>query len=162
MTSSEARKASDNQGIGKNSIPIRQREDQEVEIREGERRLPPQEHIYKEVPEQAASEILIQFELMDGAISIQTRHHRRLLSAKKTIGNKLYVLAHEISIHPHKSTGEGITDELPLYIDSIGNNFSNPILRELVVEETVEKASKVTVQTLVTRYELVGEGETGH
>ncbi|KAL0917295.1 hypothetical protein M5K25_012348 [Dendrobium thyrsiflorum] len=48
--SSETREATDNQGCGENPNPIRRREDEEVEILEGEERIPPLEPNPREEP----------------------------------------------------------------------------------------------------------------
>jgi hypothetical protein len=83
-------------------------------------------------------------------------------SQEQTVGNELNVLAHEGSVHAKQSTGKSIREELLLDSDSLSDDGLDGLLAGAVVEEGEQQASKVCVHALVTRDELVGEGETGH
>lgn len=83
-------------------------------------------------------------------------------SDEQTIGNKLNVLLHQCGVHAQQSTGKSLGQELLLDSDSISDDFTDNLLAGAVLQVRVEQASKVSVQTLVTRDELVGKGQTRH
>lgn len=83
-------------------------------------------------------------------------------SDKQTIGNKLNVLLHQVGVHAQKSARESLSQELLLDSDGISDDVTDNLLAGAVLQVRVEQASKVSVQTLVTRDELVGEGQTRH
>jgi hypothetical protein len=49
-----------------------------------------------------------------------------------------------------------------LNLDSIGDDIIDDLLACAVLEVRVQETSEVSVQTLITRNELVGEGQTRH
>lgn len=81
---------------------------------------------------------------------------------EKTISDELNVLLHEVGVHAEESTWKGISEELLLDGNSLGDDVLNGLLAWAMLEVGEEKAGKVGVETLVTGDELVGEGKTGH
>lgn len=83
-------------------------------------------------------------------------------SDKQTVGNKLDVLLHQVGVHAEQGAGESLGQELLLNSDSISDDVTDHLLAGTVLEVRVQQAGKVGVQTLVTRDELVGKGQTRH
>lgn len=83
-------------------------------------------------------------------------------SNKQTVGNKLDVLLHQVGVHAEQGARESLSQELLLNSDSIGDDVTDHLLAGTVLEVRVQQAGKVGVQTLVTRDELVGKGQTRH
>lgn len=100
-------------------------------------------------------------------------------SNKKTVGNKLNVLAHELGVHTDKRDGESVlneksavinkqllgkltSQELLLNDDSLLDDLCNSVGVRASSEMGEEETGKVGVETLVSRDELVREGETRH
>lgn len=81
---------------------------------------------------------------------------------QQTVGNELDVLAHELGVHTKESDGEGIRQELLLNSNGIDDDLLDHIRGGAVVQVGEQQASEVSVQTLVTRDQLVGEGQTRH
>jgi hypothetical protein len=88
-----------------------------------------------------------------------------LLVAKgdeETVSHKLDVLAHELGVHAKQATGKSVSEELLLDTNGLDNDVLNDLGVRAVVQVREEETSEIRVETLVTRDELVGEGETGH
>ena len=81
---------------------------------------------------------------------------------EQTVGNELDVLAHEGGVHAEQSAGQSITEKFLLDLDSLGDDSLDGLLAGALVEKREQEASEVSVHALVTRDELVGEGETRH
>lgn len=81
---------------------------------------------------------------------------------KETISDELNVLLHEVRVHAEKGTRKSLSEELLLNGDGISNDILDHLLAGTTLEVRVEEAGKVSVKTLITRDELVGEGQTGH
>jgi hypothetical protein len=81
---------------------------------------------------------------------------------KKTVGDELNVLLHEVGVHAEEGARQGLSKELLLNGDGIGDDVLNDLLVGTTLEVGVEKAGKVGVKTLVTRDKLVGEGQARH
>lgn len=81
---------------------------------------------------------------------------------KETISDKLNVLSHETCVHSEEVAWKGLSKELLLILDGLDNDILNNLLGWLVSQVLEEQAGKVSVETLVTRDELVGEGESRH
>lgn len=81
---------------------------------------------------------------------------------QETVGHKLNVLAHELGVHTQKGAGKSIRQELLLNGDGLDDDVLHNLLAGAIVEVREKQAGKVSVETLVTRDKLVGEGETGH
>ena len=58
--------------------------------------------------------------------------------------------------------GQRLADKLLLDLHRLRDDLDQPRLGQLVLQQRVEQARKVTVQPLVAADELVGEGEAGH
>lgn len=88
-----------------------------------------------------------------------------LLVAKgheETVSDKLDVLAHELGVHAKQATGKSVSEELLLDANGLDNDVFHDLGVRAVVQVREEETSEISVETLVTRDELVGEGETGH
>ena len=72
------------------------------------------------------------------------------------------VLAHELGVHADELDGEGLSHELELDGDGVGDDLDDPLVGDLVVEVLVEQAGEVGVHALVSGDQLVGEGQAGH
>jgi len=83
-------------------------------------------------------------------------------SHEKSVSDELDVLAHELGVHSKQVDGESLRQELLLDRDSVGDDVLHDLLAGAVVEVGEQQASEVGVQTLITRDQLVGEGETWH
>jgi hypothetical protein len=83
-------------------------------------------------------------------------------SNQETVGHELNVLLHEVGVHAEKGTGESLSQELLLDLDSVDDDCLDDILARSVVQVGEQEAGEVGVQTLVTRDELVGEGQSRH
>lgn len=83
-------------------------------------------------------------------------------SDQQAISDELNVLAHELGVHAKQTTGESVSQELLLNTDGLDNNGLNDLGVRAVVQVREQQTSEVSVETLVTRNELVGESETGH
>ena len=81
---------------------------------------------------------------------------------QEAISNEFDILLHEIRVHAQESARKGLGQELLLDGDSLGDHIQNGLLAWSVVQVGEEQASKVGVKTLVTRDQLVGEGEASH
>jgi hypothetical protein len=81
---------------------------------------------------------------------------------KKTVGDELNVLLHEVGVHAEEGARQGLSKELLLNGDGIGDDVLNDLLVGTTLEVGVEKAGEVGVKTLVTRDKLVGEGQARH
>jgi hypothetical protein len=83
-------------------------------------------------------------------------------SKEQTVSHKLNVLAHEGGVHAEQSAWQSVTEKLLLDFNSFGDDGFDGVLAWSCVEEREEEAGEVGVHTLVTRDELVGEGQTRH
>jgi hypothetical protein len=83
-------------------------------------------------------------------------------SNEKTISTELDVLAHQLRVHSEKSTWQGITQELLLNGDGLGNDCLDSLLARAVVEMREQETSKVCMHALVSGDELIGEGQAWH
>ena len=83
-------------------------------------------------------------------------------SDQETVSNKFNVLAHEHSVHAQERARKSISQELLLDSDSLDDDVLNNFLGWAPVKVREEQTGKVSVKTLITRDELVGEGKTGH
>lgn len=81
---------------------------------------------------------------------------------QETVGNELDVLGHELGVHTEQGDGESFCQELLLNSDGLDDDVLDHLLAGAVVQVREQQASKVSVETLVTRDQLVGEGQTGH
>ena len=81
---------------------------------------------------------------------------------QEAVGNKLDVLAHQLGVHAQEGNGQSISQELLLNADGLDNDVLDQLLAGAVVQVREQQTSEVSVQTLVTRDQLVGEGQTGH
>lgn len=88
-----------------------------------------------------------------------------LLVAKghqQAVRDELDVLAHQLRVHAQQSTGQSVSQELLLNADGLDDDVLNNLLAGAVVQVGEQQAGEVGVQTLITRDELVGEGQTRH
>lgn len=83
-------------------------------------------------------------------------------SDQETVGDELNVLAHQVGVHAKKSARKSVSQELLLNGDSFHDNVLHNLRVGAVVQVREEQASKVSVETLITRDKLVGECKTGH
>lgn len=83
-------------------------------------------------------------------------------SKEEAVSDKLDVLAHQVRVHAEKSAWQCFCQELLLDGDGLGNDVLNGLLAGLVSDLTEQQAGEVGVHTLITRDELVGEGQTRH
>ena len=81
---------------------------------------------------------------------------------EQSVGDKLDVLAHELGVHTDKRNGESVCQELLLDLDRLLDNLGDGVRVRSSSEVGEEETGKVGVKTLVSRDELVGEGESGH
>ena len=81
---------------------------------------------------------------------------------EQAVGNELDVLLHQVGVHAEESTGKRLRQELLLDDDSVSDDVLDDLLARAVVEVGEQEASEVGVETLVTRDQLVGEGQAGH
>lgn len=81
---------------------------------------------------------------------------------QETISNELDVLLHEICVHAEQSTWKSFSQEFLLDADSLSDDVLNGLLAWSVLKVREEQACKVSVHTLVSGDELVGEGEPRH
>lgn len=81
---------------------------------------------------------------------------------EEAVSNELDVLLHQVGVHAEKSARQSLGQELLLNGDGISDDVVNHLLAGTVVEVRVEKAGEVSVETLITRDELVGEGQARH
>ena len=83
-------------------------------------------------------------------------------SNKETISDELNVLLHQARVHAEKSARKSLSEKLLLDLNSLGNDVLDCLLAWAVVQVGEEKAGKVSVETLITGDELVGESKTSH
>lgn len=83
-------------------------------------------------------------------------------SDEESVSNELDVLLHQGGVHAEKSARKSLSQELLLNGDGISDNLVDNLLAGTVVQVGVEQASKVSVKTLISGDELVGEGQAGH
>lgn len=81
---------------------------------------------------------------------------------EQTVRDKLNVLAHKLSIHADKRARERVAEERLLNRDSLRDDRLDNVWVRAPLEVAEEQAGEIRVQALVTRDELVREGETGH
>lgn len=81
---------------------------------------------------------------------------------QKTVSDELDVLAHQLGVHAEQGNRESISQELLLDADGLDDDVLNHLLAGAVVQVREKQTSKVSVETLITGDELVGEGQTGH
>jgi hypothetical protein len=81
---------------------------------------------------------------------------------QKSVSHKLDVLAHKARVHSDELNGERVLNKLQLNLDSLSDDLSNALVRDLVVEVLVKEASEVSMHALITGDELVGESEAWH
>ena len=81
---------------------------------------------------------------------------------QEAISNEFDILLHEVRVHAQESAGKGLGQELLLNGDRFSDHIQNGLLAWSVLQVGKEQASKVGVKTLVTRNQLVGEGEASH
>lgn len=83
-------------------------------------------------------------------------------SDKETISDELNVLLHEVRVHAEEGTWKSLSEELLFNGDGISDDILDHLLAGTALEVRVEEAGKVSVKTLVTRDELIREGQTRH
>jgi hypothetical protein len=81
---------------------------------------------------------------------------------QQPVGDELNVLLHQVGVHAEQRTGKCLSQELLLDADSLGNDVLDGLLAWAVSEMGEEEAGEVSVETLVTGNELVGEGQASH
>lgn len=81
---------------------------------------------------------------------------------EEAVGDKLDVLAHEGGVHSDEGDGESLGEELLLNLDGLANDHLDGVGMRATLEVGEHEAGEVGVKSLVTRDELVGEGESGH
>merc|ERR1719453_950013 len=82
--------------------------------------------------------------------------------SEQPVGNKLNVPGHEFIVHADEVARESITNELPLCCYSTPDDRVNSLIWKLVLQHTVQHASELCVQALVTRNQLIRESEAWH
>lgn len=83
-------------------------------------------------------------------------------SNQETVSHELDVLTHQLGVHAKESNRKSISQELLFDADGFNDDVLDDLLAGAVVEMREQKASEVSVETLVTRDQFVGEGETRH
>lgn len=74
---------------------------------------------------------------------------------QETVGNELDILGHELRVHTEQGDGESVCQELLLNSDGLGDDVLDHLFAGAVVQVREQQASKVSVETLVTRDQLV-------
>jgi hypothetical protein len=83
-------------------------------------------------------------------------------SNQEAISDEFDILLHKICIHAQESTRKSLGQEFLLDGDSFSDNTLNSLLAWSVLQMGEEQTSEVGVETLVTRDQLVREGEPSH
>lgn len=83
-------------------------------------------------------------------------------SNKQSVGDEFNVLAHELRVHSQESTRKGVSEELLLDTDRFSDDAFHNLRAWSVAKVGEKETGEISVETLITGDELVGEGETGH
>ena len=70
---------------------------------------------------------------------------------QQPVCHALNVLCHQLWVYADQIRGQGLTDEFLLNFDSFTDDFLDPFFLQFVLHEVVEKAGKVSVQSLIPR-----------
>jgi len=81
---------------------------------------------------------------------------------QQTVGDELDVLAHQLGIHTKEGAGQSVRQELLLNADGFNNDILDHLGARTVVQVGEKQAGKVGVHALITRDQLVREGQAGH
>ena len=81
---------------------------------------------------------------------------------QQSIGDKLDVLAHQLRVHSDERNRKSIGQEFLFDLDGLSDDLVDGVWVGSSSEVGEQETSKVGVETLVSRDELVGEGESGH
>ena len=81
---------------------------------------------------------------------------------EEAVGHELDVLAHQARVHADQFDGEGVGHEFELNLNGFIDDLLDTLAGDLIVEVLVEEAGEVSVDALVSRDQLVGEGKAGH
>lgn len=81
---------------------------------------------------------------------------------QETVGDELDVLAHQLGVHAEESAGQSVRQELLLNADGLNDDVLNHLGAGAVVKVREQQAGEVSVHALVTRDQLVGEGQARH
>lgn len=81
---------------------------------------------------------------------------------QKTVGDEFDVLAHQLRVHAEQGDRQSVSQELLLNANSLDDDVLDNLLAGAVVQVREQETSKVSVEALITRDKLVGEGEAGH
>lgn len=71
-------------------------------------------------------------------------------------------LAHQNTVHSDQVAGQRLSQELLLNEHSFTDDLLDSRRVRSTLEVREEQAGEVAVESLVSRYEFVGEGESGH
>lgn len=83
-------------------------------------------------------------------------------SNEQSVCNELDVLAHELGVHAQEGTRKRVSKELLLNTDGLSDDVLDDLRAGAVAKMGEEKAGKISMETLVTRDELVGKSEARH
>jgi hypothetical protein len=83
-------------------------------------------------------------------------------SKKEMVSDELDVLRHQSRVHTDQLDGQRLGDETHLDLNSLTDNGVNFLVGQFVVQVLVDETCEVGVHALISRDELIGEGQTGH
>lgn len=83
-------------------------------------------------------------------------------SPQQSIGHKLDVLTHQFTVHAHQSARQRIAHKFPFDINRVTDDPLDALLAQLLLQEGVEQAREVAVESLIPRNQLVREGQPRH
>ena len=113
--------------------------------------------LFEEVGLATEGDILHEVEGVGGAVHLLVAE-----SDKESVSDELDVLLHQVGVHAQQSAGQSFGQEFLLDLDGIDDDIADDLLAGSVLQVGEEQASEVGVKTLVTRDQLVGEGQTRH
>merc|ERR1712012_369388 len=81
---------------------------------------------------------------------------------QESVRHELDVLHHQLCIHTDQSDWKSLCEELTLDVHSVSDYLIDPLLTRLVDQVSEHEAGEVSVETFVSRYQLVAEAQTWH
>eukprot|EP00968_Pinguiococcus_pyrenoidosus_P002070 scaffold109_cov252-Pinguiococcus_pyrenoidosus.AAC.55 len=78
------------------------------------------------------------------------------------IGHELYVLRHEVGVHPNEAHRQGVAHESLLDFNGLADDAMHGLGVAGPLQHVVQHARKVAVQALVPADQLVAEAQAGH
>mmetsp|Transcript_8733 Transcript_8733/g.13966 ORF Transcript_8733/g.13966 Transcript_8733/m.13966 type:complete len:277 (-) Transcript_8733:444-1274(-) len=81
---------------------------------------------------------------------------------QQAVGTELNVLLHQSRVHADQLDGKSISNEFLLNVHGMCDNLHNAVNGKFVLQLAVQEASKVTVQSFITRDKFVRKGQSWH